>query len=655
MKGNKKLIIIISVVICIIIGICCHEFCLKDRQYKAAYSIDEFETEKIEEIKDIDNDTQIEQSFICEYNDLGKIYMLLGLNNNTNDKCYVLIKIINENGDIIKEKKVYSESLEKNPLVNVDFPKQTDSKGKEYRICISFYNVQEENSDFSMNYSNKNILENRQLYINNEKKEGSIFFQDLYYNYNNIIVVTIVIIIILVIMILISWCLYKQTDLTTEKLYLYIMPVILVMFLMFMPTFKNHDEVFHYSRIYDITQGNLLTNTINNKPVAHIPKEMFEIVKENSSKMNYEGIKKQFSYNRATDNENVLADMSTTAIYSPVQYTPQVLGMLISKITNNLGIMLYMSRLFNLLFALLIIYLAIKIIPYGKNILLILSLLPISIEGFSSMSPDCMTISICFLFIAYILNLLENKDRKICTKDKIILLIMAIVISLCKIVYLPIVGLLLILQRDKYKTRKEQILTNIIIIGIPIILNLVWLYISSKYLATYRNGETSLQFLSILQNPIEYIKTLLYTIDFKGIDYINSMLGAEIGWDELIKFYSIVPIIFFLLLAFVSITDKDIKNVFNKYQKVIIILVILAVIGLIFTSLYIQWTSVESNVIDGVQGRYFIPIMPLILLILGGNLKIYNNYNKVMIVKTLGISIALLYAYIFIMMFINNI
>ena len=347
--------------------------------------------------------------------------------------------------------------------------------------------------------------------------------------------------------------------------------------------------------------------------------------------------------------------MSTTAIYSPVQYTPQVLGMLISKITNNLGIMLYMSRLFNLLFALLIIYLAIKIIPYGKNILLILSLLPISIEGFSSMSPDCMTISICFLFIAYILNLLGNKDRKICTKDKIILLIMAIVISLCKIVYLPIVGLLLILQRDKYKTRKEQILTNIIIIGIPIILNLVWLYISSKYLATYRNGETSLQLYSLFQNPIEYIKTLFYTINYKGIEYMNSMLGVEIAWEEMIKLYSIVPITFLILLAFVSITDKDIKNVFNKYQKVIIILVILAVICLIFTSLYIQWTSVDSNIIEGIQGRYFIPIMPLILLILGGSLKIYNNYNSEMINKIIGVSIVLLYSYIFIMMFINNI
>lgn len=655
MKGNIKKIIILGFIVLLIIGIAWHEFEIKDRKYKAVYSMNDYKSENIEQIKDLDNNTQIEQNFICEYDDLGKIYILLNLNNTTDNEYYTLIKIKNENGDIITEKKVYSETLEKNSLVNVEFPKQKNSKGKEYKICISFNNVQGKSENFSINYSNKSILENRQLYINNEKQNGCIVFQDLYINYNNIIVFIIVIFVILVIMILLAYYIYKQTDLTTEKLYLYIMPIILIMFLIFMPTFKNHDEVFHYTRIYDITQGNLVTNMVHDRPGAYIPKNMFELIKDNSIEVGYEDIKKQFAYNCKEEQENVLVDMATTAVYSPVQYIPQALGAIISKITNNLGIMLYMARLFNLLFALVIIYFAIKIMPYGKNILLILSLLPISIEGFSSMSPDCITISVCFLFIAYILNLLENKNKKICIKDKILLFIMGIVIALCKIVYLPIVGLLLILQKDKYKNKKDQILTNIIIIGIPIILSLMWIYMASNYLAVYKNGETSLQLFSILQNPIEYIETLFYTINFKGIEYINSMLGIEIGWDEMIKLYSIVPITFLILLAFVSITDKDIKNVFNKYQKVIIILVILAVICLIFTSLYIQWTSVDSNIIEGIQGRYFIPIMPLVLLILGGSLKIYNNYNNETINKILGVSIVLLYSYIFIMMFINNI
>ena len=31
--------------------------------------------------------------------------------------------------------------------------------------------------------------------------------------------------------------------------------------------------------------------------------------------------------------------------------------------------------------------------------------------------------------------------------------------------------------------------------------------------------------------------------------------------------------------------------------------------GLIFTSLYVQWTALRNEVIEGIQGRYFIPLI----------------------------------------------
>ena len=44
-----------------------------------------------------------------------------------------------------------------------------------------------------------------------------------------------------------------------------------------------------------------------------------------------------------------------------------------------------------------------------------------------------------------------------------------------------------------------------------------------------------------------------------------------------------------------------------------------SVIILIFTSLYVQWTPFRNPVINGVQGRYFIPILLIILLVLKPN------------------------------------
>ena len=61
---------------------------------------------------------------------------------------------------------------------------------------------------------------------------------------------------------------------------------------------------------------------------------------------------------------------------------------------------------------------------------------------------------------------------------------------------------------------------------------------------------------------------------------------------------------------------------------------LLGCVGLIFTSLYVQWTKVAADIIEGVQGRYFIPISLLFFLICSpfkkyskklSSTKIYNN------------------------------
>ena len=44
--------------------------------------------------------------------------------------------------------------------------------------------------------------------------------------------------------------------------------------------------------------------------------------------------------------------------------------------------------------------------------------------------------------------------------------------------------------------------------------------------------------------------------------------------------------------------------------------VVLIIIALTFTSLYVQWTPLRKASIDGIQGRYFIPLLFPIALIL---------------------------------------
>ena len=469
----------------------------------------------------------------------------------------------------------------------------------------------------------------------------------VWFNYNKINAVMGMV--ISIIAVLFSVIIYSKKQLKTETLFLYIVPVIMILFLIGIPSWKNADEPVHWFRVYDIVQGNFYTKTTSDGlAVVELPEAVYNYHNyTNELGIRYSDFKELYEKQIVEDGEVIYRELSTAAVYHPIQYMPQVIGTFIADIfTDRPFVMMYFARAFNMLFSLVILYLAIKLIPYGKNIMLLLTLIPVAISSFASMSPDAMTISMSYLFISYILKLLYEKDKKINWKDKIILLIMGMVIALCKIVYLPLAGLILLLPKEKYNSRKEQIVTCALVMGCAIITNLLWLAYSSKYLVAYKGGNSIEQTASIFAHPIQYIQTLLYTINSQTQTYLYGLFGYGVGADLHIVLYTTLPIIMFIIFLFLTIADKELKNKFTTYQKIIISLITLAIIGLIFTSLYIQWTPANYDIIAGVQGRYFLPILPLVSLLIANTIKIKSEYDNNKITKALGIILLIIYVYV---------
>ena len=317
--------------------------------------------------------------------------------------------------------------------------------------------------------------------------------------------------------------------------------------------------------------------------------------------------------------------------------------------------MAYGARIINMIIAIFLLYAAIKIMPFGKLGMLISMCFPIAIEGFTSMSPDAITISVAYLFTAYVLNIVFNKEKKVRKVDVFVLAVLSILISLCKIVYLPLVGLLLLIPREKFKTRKQQVLTVGIIMAVSIIANLVWLGVSSMYLSMYKDGNSGDQLSTLLHNPIEYLQRLFTTISVFGGDYIYSLLGLELGWNEFAYMYTLFPLLFGLLFIYANTSDESIKVRLTKYQNIIIGLIILAVVGLIFTSLYIQWNEPQNTTIIRVQGRYFIPLIPIATFFIFSKLKFTREQTEEQVTKKAGIGICIINMYMLINLLILNI
>ncbi len=401
--------------------------------------------------------------------------------------------------------------------------------------------------------------------------------------------------------------LYQKQNIKVENVFLVIATIFCILMCLAMPITKAHDEDVHGYRIFEYISGKL----INNGKSVTLSKGILEAFHN-----------KQFYYNIFL-HDNTYSTQAPKAtyeyrmsLYSPISYLPHILGVYTSSIfTSNAMVQMYVARLFNMIACITMLYFAIKIIPYGKNMLFLISLIPIAIEGYISLSADGIAISSSILFISYILKLREDKHTIIGYKQIIILTILSIIVAISKIVYLPIVLLVFILPKEKFKNNKKWIIL-LSIFAISAIIDVLWYYFGTEK-ATASNNNT-LQ--SIIMQPITYIKNLIYTIVYRFSIYFNEVFGGKLEYNENISIPVFPYLIFLSTILIARNKGKQAYN-FSNFEKIILSFIIISTIILIFTALYITWSPIDFPYIVGVQGRYFLPILPLIILLFSNGFK----------------------------------
>ena len=97
------------------------------------------------------------------------------------------------------------------------------------------------------------------------------------------------------------------------------------------------------------------------------------------------------------------------------------------------------------------------------------------------------------------------------------------------------------------------------------------------------------------------------------------------------SFFNLVSETFYIILftlLFVGFTDTE-NNCLKKYHRVLLFVALLGIILLIWTALYLSFTPVGFNTINGVQPRYFIPfIFPLMICIQSKDIQNKINERK---------------------------
>lgn len=330
-------------------------------------------------------------------------------------------------------------------------------------------------------------------------------------------------------------------------------------------------------------------------------------------------------FSKVQDDTLVEADINSNTEGSFLLYAPAVLGMTAARIFGWGTVpMLLLARYLNLFVFALLARAGMKRLPFGRMTLFVLALLPVNVQQCTSFSHDAMVHGILFFYCCLCLQAIYE-EKPMSGQRMVLLELLALFLVYCKNgSYLPLCFLPVLIPCTRYGGKKEKYTATIGLLGIPVLAflmkhiqmvsgimntteatSVVSTGGGAEYLAGYTVGY-------FLKEPMEFIYMIVNTVLDKTGFYLESLVGYRLGWVEIETSMAVVLLFWFLL--FLSTCDSRGETVkIGKFQRFWMVLLCMGCTGLTLLGMLFQWTPFGHVSIEGVQGRYFLPFMLILL------------------------------------------
>jgi uncharacterized membrane protein len=337
------------------------------------------------------------------------------------------------------------------------------------------------------------------------------------------------------------------------------------------PPFRAPDEAGHFWRADALALGYWIPPMHHGHPSAYIPR----------------GIE-QLWYGRDTPLElghRVLVHFP--AYYTPLPHLPQALACFVGhNLTLRPIAILHLGRIFNLIVFIALMAVAMRAAPSLALAIATVGLLPMSLHLAASFSPDAMTIAVATLLTAMSSNA-----------------VLAAAIAFVKPVYFPIALM-------------SRRVASWIACAVSLAITTLLLH-QTNY--AHRPGvmvDPSAQLRAIVHAPLRFIGIVIADY-FRHVPRYAEGLVGRLGMLD-------VPlpriVIGMLLVTVIAVALTSELRLTAKERALAAVSIALSML-LISVSQYLIWTPPGAGYIDGMQGRYFLPLLPLAMAAAGGTVR----------------------------------
>jgi uncharacterized membrane protein len=403
------------------------------------------------------------------------------------------------------------------------------------------------------------------------------------------------------------------------------------------PPLRGPDELPHFLRAYGLTQGEIVPDAADEsrRKGLLIPGRLHQEIRlyEQALASHYRGL--DVSYRSILVEHRRLVASAPPATqpvfvpyvgsegYSPVPYLPYLPGLALARMLNlDFVSMLMVTRASGLILITAMMGLAIALVPRLRWPFLLIGLIPSALFSRAVLSADGLSLALVMAVAALVL-------RDACRLNAGSRRWRALLMTLCVLSKPPQLAFLLLeaMRRPRGSARRRWRAAAAVVLP-AIALATAWTLASDADVAAWRivDGSTraaeeyeplwKLGFL--LQAPGHFPMLLAGTWHYAD-DYLLQLVGI-LGWLDMPLRPFVYPVIGASLI-FVLCGTLDLDASMRRRLAVVAALTVLGYSLAIFLIFYLVWTGLDATEIDGVQGRYFVVVLPVMAILVVARLE----------------------------------
>ncbi len=405
-----------------------------------------------------------------------------------------------------------------------------------------------------------------------------------------------------------------------------------VYFLGLTPPYQGPDEPNHLFRAYAISTGEWEPQITTDRRGGQVPNvllgmyDAFSLVRWNTGVKTTRERVAQYAEVPVDYQQRVFMDYPNTAVYPAPVYAPAAAGLWMARYLELSALhTLYLARAGGLLFWMLCGALALRLMPVARWLFFALALLPMTLWTHATVSADTFTNSLAFLTLAYLLRKALGEGR-FTPKDAMILGALTLLLTSAKLVYIPILLLALLIPAARFTVPGGKWL---VAAGCGILLVCSVSFWAGRSQRTYlpneeyrrevrdsvhlpRNVHMLEHRAMIVKAPHRLFRATRNSLQDAFPMYSRGYIGT-FGWlDAYLPIYVIV--LAYGMLWCLALFDGSPRPTLPRGYRLVLPVAAVLCYVLVILSQLLSWEPVGSHTVGTIQGRYLVPLAPLLFL-----------------------------------------